>query len=145
MSATSPLLHAASIQDLRDWLKTFSWPRKTILYLEGNLGAGKTELTRQLVWCLGGEPFDVASPTYSLHHIYRLPDRGWQMHHWDLYRVSSAEELEALAWYDLLDEADLIVVEWGRELARPPQGWQVVAWNLERDSNNLLSVYSTSI
>lgn len=62
----------------------------------GGLGAGKTTLIRHLVEALGGDPREVASPSYTLQHEYRVvggaADAGGEIRtieHWDLYRLSS--------------------------------------------------------
>jgi len=62
----------------------------------GGLGAGKTTLIRHLVEALGGDPREVASPSYTLQHEYRVAgttsDAGAKtlsIEHWDLYRLST--------------------------------------------------------
>lgn len=78
--------------------------------LAGNLGAGKTELTRAL--CEGvGVPMDqVSSPTFAIVQSYRggrLP-----LHHADLYRIGDVDELYATGFFDLQDAVGAMVVEW---------------------------------
>jgi len=65
--------------------------------LRGELGAGKTTFTRGFVAGLGGDPDQVASPTYAVLHRYRCPG-GW-IHHLDLFRLG-----EAGAWSLGLEE-----------------------------------------
>jgi len=81
-----------------------------VVYLHGDLGAGKTTLARALIGALGVEG-RVKSPTYSLIESYRLPDLS--IHHLDLYRIADPGELEWLA-LDELDRggANLVLVEW---------------------------------
>ncbi len=80
-----------------------------VLYLEGDLGAGKTTFARALLRALGVDE-RIKSPTYSLVESYPLPrGRAW---HLDLYRIAGAGELEWLG-LDALDEPDaLVLVEW---------------------------------
>jgi tRNA threonylcarbamoyladenosine biosynthesis protein TsaE len=80
-----------------------------VIYLHGDLGAGKTSFARALLKALGvGER--VKSPTYSLVESYRLPDRmAW---HLDLYRIADPGELEWLGLDALSDPAALVLVEW---------------------------------
>ncbi len=73
---------------LAQQLAKLSIAGKTIA-LEGDLGAGKTTLVRHLVAALGGRSEDVASPTFSLEHEYRV-DKGLEVDHWDLYRLRCA-------------------------------------------------------
>lgn len=80
------------------------------LGLTGDLGAGKTTLTRALCEALGVPRGQIASPTYSIFHPYtggRLP-----ILHADLYRLADEDELVATGFFDLLDGAGLVLVEW---------------------------------
>ncbi|EXJ16472.1 tRNA (adenosine(37)-N6)-threonylcarbamoyltransferase complex ATPase subunit type 1 TsaE [Imhoffiella purpurea] len=80
-----------------------------VLYLEGDLGTGKTTLTRGLLRGLGHEGA-VRSPTYTLIEPYELPIG--RLHHLDLYRLGASEELEYLGLRDLMEEGAIWVVEW---------------------------------
>jgi tRNA threonylcarbamoyl adenosine modification protein YjeE len=80
-----------------------------ILLLEGELGAGKTELARALLRSRAGRPIEVPSPTFTLVQIYELPDL--RIAHADLYRLSGPEELDELGLDELAQEGALIV-EW---------------------------------
>lgn len=85
-----------------------------VLFLRGDLGAGKTTFARALLRALGvGER--IKSPTYSLIETYRVPavapaERA--IHHLDLYRIADPGELEWLGLPDLCGESSLLVVEW---------------------------------
>lgn len=80
-----------------------------VLFLRGDLGAGKTTFARALLQALGvgGR---VKSPTYSLIESYRIGELA--IHHLDLYRIADSGELEWLGLADLLAGPSLIVVEW---------------------------------
>ena len=80
-----------------------------VIYLEGDLGAGKTTFARALLASLGvGER--VKSPTYSLIESYRAG--VLDAHHLDLYRIADAGELEWLGLGDLWTAGALVLIEW---------------------------------
>ncbi len=80
-----------------------------VVYLRGDLGAGKTTFARALIQSLGyiGR---VKSPTYGLLETYSAG--GMSILHLDLYRIDHPRDLEQLAIRDLLDGKSLLLVEW---------------------------------
>ena len=82
-------------------------PPRAIVYLHGELGAGKSTLARALLRQLGVQG-SIRSPTYTLVERYRLP--GGEAWHLDLYRIGSAGELDFLGLDG--EEATLWLVEW---------------------------------
>lgn len=81
---------------------------RSVVWLEGPLGAGKTTLVRAIVRGRG-VPESATSPTYGLVHHYEGP-RG-SVYHVDCYRLRRAEEAADLDWETLLG-ADLLLIEW---------------------------------
>ena len=79
------------------------------IWLEGDLGTGKTSFARHLIHALGYEG-RVKSPTYGLMEQYPL-DPG-QVLHLDLYRIADPDELEFLGLVDLLDQQTILLIEW---------------------------------
>lgn len=79
------------------------------IYLQGNLGAGKTTLVRGL---LRGMDYagPVKSPTYALIEPYAF--ESCSVNHLDLYRLSDPEELEYIGCRDLLEDDSILLVEW---------------------------------
>jgi len=85
-----------------------------VLFLSGDLGAGKTTLAAALLQTLGVAE-SVRSPSYALIEVYPLP-RGEAVHV-DLYRLHDAAELTQLGLRDYLQGQTLVVVEWPERAA----------------------------
>lgn len=86
-----------------------SLPKKCLVFLNGNLGAGKTTLVRGLLRTAGYK-YIVKSPTYSLVEEYEIADRI--VFHFDLYRLKDPAELEWLGADDYFMQEALCLVEW---------------------------------
>ncbi len=88
----------------------------------GGLGSGKTTLVRAIAVGAGIGSEEVSSPTFSLIHRYRGP--VFEVHHADLYRLGTREELYAIGYFDLLDGRGVLLVEWiDRIAAAAPSDW----------------------
>ena len=95
----------------------------TIIAYRGDLGAGKTAFTRGLARGLGiDEP--VTSPTYTIVNEYlggRLP-----LFHFDMYRLSSSDDLFDIGWEDYLLRGGVCAVEWSENVSDAMQDAIVV-------------------
>ena len=96
---------------------------KEVVLLEGPLGIGKSEWVRFCLKALGYKE-EVSSPSFAVHHVYRIKDRV--IDHIDLYRIQKESELESIDFFDLfLRDEGLIFIEWADRLLEEafPENW----------------------
>jgi len=91
---------------------------KALILLIGDLGAGKTTLTKGIVKGLGAAaPEEVSSPTFTLVHEYGERPK---VYHVDLYRLRTLRDVASVGLEELLDREAIVLVEWGE---RFPELW----------------------
>ena len=102
-----------------------------LILLSGDLGAGKTTLTKGIVSGLGAaQEEDVTSPTFTLVHRY---ENGTRVYHVDLYRVVSSHDFETLGLEDVFSEQAVVIVEWSEKLRCARTGrWCGFIWSTWR-------------
>lgn len=94
-----------------------------LVLLKGDLGSGKTTLTKGIISGLGAaREEEVTSPTFNLVHEFRIPvptgsapqadARPSKVYHVDLYRIDSFHDLESLGLEDALAERAIVIIEW---------------------------------
>ena len=101
--------------------ETIAWGRKlaerlnppVLVMLAGELGSGKTTLTKGIVAGLeAGTEEEVTSPTFTLIHEY---GPGKRVFHGDLYRVESFHDFETLGLEDVFAEPAIVILEWSEK------------------------------
>ncbi len=92
-----------------------------LVLLKGDLGSGKTTLTKGIISGLGAaREEDVTSPTFNLVHEFRNHSQAgsepapgsYKVYHVDLYRIESFHDLESLGLEDALSEKSIVIIEW---------------------------------
>jgi tRNA threonylcarbamoyladenosine biosynthesis protein TsaE len=92
----------------REFAKKLQAP--VLVLLTGELGSGKTTLTKGIVAGLGAASEDeVTSPTFTLVHVY---GRDAKVYHGDLYRIESFHDFETLGMEDVFAEPRVVILEW---------------------------------
>lgn len=89
-------------------------PRRAVVLLIGNLGAGKTTLAKGIVSGLGAAPpEEVSSPTFTLIHEYGPSPSGARVFHIDLYRLDTAAQVATLGLDEIFERDAVVLIEWG--------------------------------
>jgi tRNA threonylcarbamoyladenosine biosynthesis protein TsaE len=97
-----------------------------VVLLEGELGSGKTTLTKGIVAGLGAaREEDVTSPTFTLVREYAnnqaaLADTDVRVYHVDLYRIEGRSDIESLGLDELFNARSTVIIEWGDKLPDQP-------------------------
>lgn len=111
-----------------------------LILLSGDLGAGKTTLTKGIVSGLGAaEEEEVTSPTFTLVHKYGREPR---VYHVDLYRIDGSRDLDTLGLEDLFAEPAIVIVEWAEKLTLRTD-WPVIRIQLEHGGDDTRKISTT--
>jgi tRNA threonylcarbamoyladenosine biosynthesis protein TsaE len=106
-----------SIEQLKLWVKKNLIPQltpKTVILLSGEMGVGKTQLVKLFCEQVGCKN-EVSSPTFSI--IQEYPSSLGVIHHVDLYRMESLEELENTGFWEIFNKPKGIVfIEWPQKM-----------------------------
>jgi tRNA threonylcarbamoyladenosine biosynthesis protein TsaE len=103
-----------SAEETTDWGREFAkrLSPPTLVLLTGELGSGKTTLTKGIVAGLGvAAEDDVTSPTFTLVHVYGKAADS-KVFHADLYRIESFHDFETLGMEDMFVQPGVAILEW---------------------------------
>jgi len=119
-----------SAEETTAWGRELAFRLKppTLVLLSGDLGSGKTTLTKGIVSALGAaREEDVTSPTFTLLHTY---GEAQPVFHGDLYRIESFHDFETLGMEDLFAKPAIVILEWSERFPLPSP-WPEVRIRLE--------------
>jgi tRNA threonylcarbamoyladenosine biosynthesis protein TsaE len=127
------ITHSAeeTIQWGREFAKRLKPP--VLVLLAGDLGTGKTTLTKGIVSGLGAASEDeVTSPSFTLVHIYGQQSK---VYHADLYRVDTFHDFETLGLEDVFTAPAVVILEWSEKFPLPSP-WPLVRVRLEHQGGD---------
>jgi tRNA threonylcarbamoyladenosine biosynthesis protein TsaE len=119
-----------SAEETTRWGREFAKRLKApvLVLLSGELGSGKTTLTKGIVAGLGAAGEDeVTSPTFTLVHVYGDAEK---VYHGDLYRIESFHDFETLGLEDVFSKPAVVILEWSERFPLPSP-WPQVRLRLE--------------
>lgn len=103
-----------------------------IILINGEMGAGKTTLIKQILERLNVVD-NISSPTFSIINEYRTKGQD-VIYHMDLYRINQIEELEGIGFFEYLESGNLCFIEWG-EIVENIIGEDYNKFNLSVNNN----------
>lgn len=112
MNVRIPLVNEAVTTEIAAKLAKIIMP-PSVITLSGVIGAGKTTFVRAYLRALGITGA-IKSPTFSLVETYEA--KSIQYHHFDLYRIVEATELEYIGFRDYFSDASILLIEWPQSL-----------------------------
>ncbi len=111
-----------------------------VIFLHGDLGAGKTTLARGFIHGLGIEG-RVKSPTYALVEVYAVSRLN--LYHFDFYRLASPDEWHEAGFRDLMNQQAICLIEWpekalGAGVSLPPAGLEIFLSTTPNDQREVI-------
>ena len=116
-----------------------------IVLLKGELAVGKTQMVKYMAEALGREKNLVNSPTFSIINTYSQKN-SFDIHHIDLYRIQSDEELNNIAFWDFFYTSSLIFIEWPEKVENTlPPLWNKLSITAEFSKDNSQRIFKWEI
>jgi tRNA threonylcarbamoyladenosine biosynthesis protein TsaE len=132
--------------------ETIAWGREfaarlkppLMILLSGDLGSGKTTLTKGIVSGLGvAREEDVTSPTFTLLHVYGAENSEQKVFHGDLYRIEKFHDFETLGMEDIFLKPAIVILEWSERFPLPSP-WPQIKIRLEHAGGDARRITVTS-
>ena len=120
--------------DLASTLKGFE-----VLAMFGTLGMGKTAFVRGLAKGLGNEA-EISSPTFAIVHDY---GGNPHLYHFDMYRISTWDDLYSTGFFDYLDMGGILAVEWSENIENVlPENYVRIEFEKgENENERIIAIY----
>ena len=121
-----------------------SVPDGSVVAMFGELGAGKTAFTRGFAAGMGIN-CDVSSPTFALVNEYRGAERT--LYHFDMYRISSWDDLYSTGYFDYLEAGGCLIIEWSEniEAVLPQDCVRVTISKTENSNERIIEITGAEI
>ncbi|WDR80458.1 tRNA (adenosine(37)-N6)-threonylcarbamoyltransferase complex ATPase subunit type 1 TsaE [Candidatus Purcelliella pentastirinorum] len=103
------LINELQTSSLGEKLSNTCFKKKVLIYLNGEIGTGKTTLIRAFIKQMGYNKF-IKSPTYTIIEKYNI--KNIILLHIDLYRINNIHELEILGLKEYIEESSICLIEW---------------------------------
>ena len=134
------IIDISSLEKLDNFAKEFSQSIKAgdLIFLNGDLGTGKTTFVQMLMRHLGFQ-VKVKSPTYAIYEAYK--NDKYSIFHMDLYRLSSAEELYYLGIEEIITPENIVLIEWADKGEKVlPNATKQLNFNLSNAKNREITL-----
>lgn len=106
----------------------------TVVAYKGSMGMGKTAFTRGILSGLGADDI-VSSPTFALVNEYSTPK--FTVYHFDMYRVTTWDDLYSTGFFDYLDSGAVLLIEWSENIEGAlPEGTVAVSISQGENEND---------
>lgn len=140
MAAEEIITHSS--EETTKWGREFAerLTAPVLVLLTGELGSGKTTLTKGIVAGLGAaREEEVTSPTFTLVHVY---GNSPKVYHADLYRIESFHDFETLGLEDVFAEPAVVILEWSERFPLPSP-WPQIRIRLKHQGGDMRRISLT--
>jgi tRNA threonylcarbamoyladenosine biosynthesis protein TsaE len=129
-------------EDIINNAKSNKKDKATILAFSGDLGAGKTTLTKEIAKNFKVKK-EIISPTFVIMKIYDIEDDTWKkLIHIDAYRFEKGEDLSVLGWSDIIENKEnIIIIEWPEMVENHIPDWAIKISLSHKDEDTRLIEY----